>query len=165
LTTAYKSDRNAASRNGGRAVALTMVGGLLFTAAYGAWWVLTPEHAYRVLTSTPGGSHGVIMVLDSPEVRRIILAKDTARDAEVARAGRRDGLRIAHDMFVSAIERQPSVLVAKDSYVRLLEEARVHCEGDLITPYALVRVTSGPSRGKEGWLCLGGDFVRTPWLE
>jgi hypothetical protein len=153
---------NTDSAIGGRAVIACVVGGILLTLGYGAWWMLTPEHAYRVLAHQ---GKGAIMVLDSPEARRIVLTKDSARDAEVAKAGARNVGRIAYYAFVAAIERQPSVLVAKDSYVRVLEESHVRCESDLISEYTLVRVTSGPSRGKEGWLCSGADFAPTIWRE
>jgi hypothetical protein len=137
LTPEYKSDRNVASRNGGRAVALTIAGGLLFTAVYGAWWVLTPEHAYRVSATKDNGS---VMVLDSPEARRLINSREP-------------------------IANQAAILVAQDSYARILQKSQTRCEGDVVSQYTLVRITSGPSRGKEGWLCSGRDFRPTIWNE
>lgn len=127
----------------GRWVIASMVGGLVFSFAYGAYWFLTPDHAYSVL---PADSNGAIMVLDSPETRRLV----SANVAELEKA----------------MKSQPTTLVAQGSYARLLEQTETACEAprSLGAAWARVAITSGPSHGKEGWLCYRRDFAKTAWL-
>lgn len=89
------------------------------------------------------------MIIDSPEVRRLIAREETQEFPVVE--------------FIAALAAQPSNLVAQNSYVQVLERSRASCARDprVTDVYVRVRITSGPSRGKEGWLCQDKDFSPT----
>jgi hypothetical protein len=57
--------------------------------------------------------------------------------------------------LLDAMARQPGVLVAGEQYFRILEQSSVGCADDPITTsnFLRVRVTTGPSKGLEGWAC------------
>jgi hypothetical protein len=129
----------------GRATIVVMVSGLVLSLAYGAWWMLTPDHAYSVRTANASGAR---LIADSPEVRQIIAAEEKNRE---------------HVLFTSPMTDRPSMLIPQGSYARLLERSHAKC--GVASEYARVRITSGLSRGAEGWVCFGNDLVPTRWNE
>ena len=131
---------------GGRALIASVAGGLVLSFGYGAWWLFTPLHAYSIRESEARGAN---MIMDSPEVRRLIAKEEKQEFPEVE--------------FMAALAAQPSNLVAQNSYVQVLDLSRASCARDphVTDVYARVRITSGPSRGKEGWLCQDKDFLPT----
>ena len=64
--------------------------------------------------------------------------------------------------FLLAMARQSGVLVPGNSYVRLLQSSGVRCNLDTTfsTTFIKVRITSGPLKGREGWVC-EDDIQRT----
>jgi hypothetical protein len=114
----------------------------------------------------------VTLITDSPEVRRM-LAEEDAREEEVSRFWREPHTReegIAHirDMashpdqyppgrteFLKAMSQMSGISVAGTSYCDLVERSKSKC-GRLpieTAVYMLVRVTTGSSKGKQGWIC------------
>ncbi len=121
------------------------------------------------------------IILDSPEVRGLIASQEMSEVAEwqnvqrIVReansARRRQGpldeelalhperyipKRLA---FAEAMKRQPTVqAVAQNSYCRFLQRSRASCLNQPIPAgdhhYVRIRITSGPSKGQEGWACM-----------
>jgi hypothetical protein len=66
--------------------------------------------------------------------------------------------------FLLAMSQQPGILVPEKTYVRVLAGSGAECgpiPGHSFT-FVRVRVTSGPLRGREGWVCqgdVGGTFA------
>jgi hypothetical protein len=129
----------------GRATIVAIAGGLFLSLAYGAWWVLTPDHAYSVRATN---SRGARLVMDSPDVRQIIATEEKNRE---------------HILFTSPMADRPSILIPQGTYTRLLERSHAKCGA--ASEYARVRITSGLSRGAEGWLCFPEDVAPTAWRE
>jgi hypothetical protein len=65
--------------------------------------------------------------------------------------------------FFSAMTRAPSVLVPGGSYCRIIEQSQAICSNDPSSnpEYVRVVITSGPSKGVEGWGCEGDGISRT----
>jgi hypothetical protein len=159
---------------------LTVLGSAFAIAAVGigafAWWLFNPNHEFTIHN---GSGDGVRLVSDGPDVRRLF-TNELARVFEETRAGeellekfgpaaiveRRQHPEMyfpEHVKFVEAMAHQPSVTVPVGSYARLLERSRAKCEADpsISGEYAKVRITSGPLRGKAGWLCYWRDLTPT----
>lgn len=66
--------------------------------------------------------------------------------------------------FLYAMARVPAVLVEPNSYCRVLQRSQAKCTNDPESncEFVKVRVTSGPSRGREGWGC-DGDGIYRAW--
>jgi hypothetical protein len=123
-----------------------------------------------------GGSSNaeVLLVFDSPAVRKL-LTDENNREDEVNRSWRGNHTQdeiIKHyqDMmrhpeqyppgrseFLGAMVKMPGLYVASKSYCRVLERSQSRCGARPIetSVYALVRVTTGASRGATGWVCDG----------
>jgi len=62
--------------------------------------------------------------------------------------------------FLDAMARAPGVTVSGESYCRIINRSKAMCDrhpGPNPT-YFKVRISSGPSKGQEGWGCLGEDI-------
>jgi hypothetical protein len=114
----------------------------------------------------------VTLITDSPEVRRLLDEED-AREEEVSRFfrephSREDGNAHVKDMalqpdqyppgrseFLKAMSQMPGISVTGRSYCELIERTKSKCGASPIETavFVLVRVTTGPSRGKRGWIC------------
>jgi hypothetical protein len=137
-------------------------------------------------------SRPVRLVLDSEEVRRLILQQDAFAPKErkeielyfrdiiplgqvmdrekTTEAFRRwDELEKngAHYIpervaFLDALTRAPTVLVAPNSYCRVLQRSRAICASTpwLNPSFVKVRITTGPCRGQGGGGCEGDDITR-----
>ncbi len=111
------------------------------------------------------------LVADSAEVRRL-LSEAASREEKTKRLR----LQLPEDQFTklrldmevhperymsernalfAAMGRQPSVTVVGQQYFRCLEASPAGCAKDPSTTsnYMRVRVTTGPSKGAEGWAC------------
>ena len=66
--------------------------------------------------------------------------------------------------FLDAMARQPGVLVPPSSYCRVVKRSPAKCTKDphYAPTFVKVRITTGPSKGTEGWGC-EGDGVFTAW--
>jgi hypothetical protein len=152
----------------------TVLAALAVATAVVAWWVFSPSHAYYIRDT---GAEPVVLVTDSSEVRRLI-ALEEAHAPEEIKAGEAllqqyEPLAIVerrqhperyfpeHSRFLDALAHQPSVKAPVGSYARLLEMSHAKCCADpsLSGEYAKVRLTSGPLRGREGWLCYRRDLA------
>jgi hypothetical protein len=114
----------------------------------------------------------VLLAYDSPEIRRL-LADEDAREEEFKQFWRdkhtpKDAdqrIRDEHmhperyppgrQEFLRAVTNMPGFAVASKSYCRVIERSKAGCgphsnDGSV---YVLVRVTTGRSRGKTGWVC------------
>jgi len=65
--------------------------------------------------------------------------------------------------FIDAMTRAPGVAVTRNSYCRIVERSEAICSKDPIANprYVKVHITSGPSKGSEGWGCLGDGIGLT----
>jgi hypothetical protein len=129
----------------GRATIVAIAGGFVLSLAYGAWWVLTPDHAYSVRAPN---SKGARLIVDSADVRQLIATEEKNRE---------------HILFTSPMTDRPSILIPQGTYARLLERSHAKC--GVSSEYARVRITSGLSQGVEGWLCFANDLAPTKWIE
>ncbi len=116
----------------------------------------------------------VTLITDSPEVRRM-LAEEDAREEEVDHFRREphtkeEGFQRLEDMrqhpdqyppgrteFLKAMGQMPGISVAGRSYCDLIERSKSTCGRSPIetATFVLVRVTTGRSKGKSGWICQG----------
>jgi hypothetical protein len=141
-----------------------------------AWWVFSPTHAYYIRDT---GTEPVLLIADSSEVRHLI-AREEAHAPEEVKVGEAllqqyEPLAVVerrehperyfpeHIRFLDALTHQPHVTAPAGSYARLLEMSHAKCNSDpsLSGEYAKVRLTSGPMRGREGWLCYWRDLTPT----
>jgi hypothetical protein len=90
------------------------------------------------------------LVLDSPEVRRLILLQES-----------RTSDSPEHVRFIAAMAEQPGIEIPARSYARLVESSRARCGDDPTNHenYLRVRVTTGALKGEEGWTCVPRDFM------
>jgi len=114
----------------------------------------------------------VRLVADSPEVRRLIAHEDTFEDAlnrfwrdkhtqEERNERIQDMMRhperypVGRSEFLDAVAKMPGFYVPAKSYCRVIERSMSRCGGTPIetTVYMFVRITTGPSQGKRGWVC------------
>ena len=67
-------------------------------------------------------------------------------------------------VFLDAMARAPAVQVAPNSYCRVLQRSQAKCTRDpeFTCEFVKVRITSGPSKGQEGWGC-EGDGIFGAW--
>jgi hypothetical protein len=65
--------------------------------------------------------------------------------------------------FIDAMARARCVAVMPNSYCRIIERAEAICSKvPVANPrYVKVHITSGPSKGSEGWGCLGDGIGLT----
>ena len=111
------------------------------------------------------------LVADSAEVRHL-LAEAANRETETDRLRRelpdQQLIQLTIDMrehperymverrkLLDTMGRQPGVFVTGEQYFRILEQSPAGCADDPVTTsnYLRVRVTTGPSKGSEGWAC------------
>ena len=109
------------------------------------------------------------LVLDSPSVERLldrndlIAGKDWPRhtDQERMRGYQYVGehleeFRAERHVLLAAMAKQPGVTVEGRQSFRLLRESSASCEPSgqsSSSIFILVRVSTGPSKGTEGWVC------------
>jgi hypothetical protein len=100
---------------------------------------------------------------------RSLLSEAEIRDAEWARLSMPWGNQADYQRFVAdymplrhslidAMDRATGFGVAGGSYCRILERSHAQCESAAAfysTTYVKIRVTTGASKGKEGWVCQG----------
>jgi hypothetical protein len=122
----------------------------------------------------------VLLVSDSPEVRRLIADED-AGEEEVNRFWREhhsaeeihqrlmdmaqhpERYPPGRSEFLETMTHMPGVYVEGRSYCSVIVRSKSTC-GRLpieTASYLLVRISTGPSRGKEGWICeskVAGQF-------
>jgi hypothetical protein len=117
----------------------------------------------------------VLLAYDSPEIRRL-LADENAREEEVndsfwrSKPTREDGIKRIQDMsmhseryppgrqeFMNTMKNMPAFSVPAKSYFTVIESSKSRCGCMPVETlsYVFVRVTTGPSRGKQGWACGG----------
>ena len=82
---------------------------------------------YRINTGL-SNSTSVRVAYDSPEVRKLVA--DSPGD----------------------VLKMPGFTVPVKSYCSIIERSTSNCEATAAV-YVLIKVTSGPSRGKQGWTC------------
>jgi hypothetical protein len=148
----------------------------LFIAGAGCTF-LSSNRNWRISGSA---NSRVLLVSDSPEVRHLIIGED-AREEEVSRfwrEGHNKEERIEHvrDMmqhpdqypagrkgFLETMARMPGVYVPVRSYCNILEQSKSRCGVSPIetATYVLIQVTTGPSRGQQGWVC--SNLVPGQW--
>lgn len=123
------------------------------------------------------------LVTESSEVRRLLAegrTQDEKRELQL-REGTHDqqvqhveDIELHPDLYMverrkllSAMGRQPGVLVTGKQYFRVIEQSSVLCANDPITTgaeYVKVQVSTGPAKGIVGWACSAdvqptGDWV------
>ena len=120
------------------------------------------------------GSHHakVLLISDSSEVRRL-LAEEDVREEGVSRFWREkhtneeirnriedmmklpEHYPVGRSEFLQAMGRMPGVYVSEKSYCRIIESSKSTCGRIPIetATFVMVRITSGPSQGKQGWVC------------
>ena len=82
---------------------------------------------YRIDTGLSNATN-VRVAYDSPEVRKLLV--DSPND----------------------VLKMPGFTVPAKSYCSIIQRSTTNCEGRQAV-YVLINVTSGPSRGKQGWTC------------
>lgn len=104
--------------------------------------MFNPERQYWVV-GDPGIAR-VNLVADTPEVRALL----SELNAHQGEKDRRSNL-------LAAVASAPGFLVPAKSYCTIVEDSDARCGSDPVytVTYRLVRMTSGPARGKEGWIC------------
>ncbi len=104
------------------------------------------------------------LVVDSPEVRQLIVNQE----AEIASEDLQDESRQPEKYmprrlaFIASMDRQPFIMVvAQNSYCRFLKQTRASCSKNPFSDgsYMKVRITTGPSKGQEGWSCMSEDVA------
>jgi hypothetical protein len=123
----------------------------------------------------------VRFIRDSPRVRALLAGSEAYLETEwqnVLRAIRsaggfnKNGGSLSEELFLhperfipkrfaflERMRRQPvASAVARSSYIRFLKRTKASCDDDLVLPqnriYVRIRITSGPSKGQEGWACM-----------
>lgn len=147
------------------------------TRAIGLWCVVTvaiqigcraldPDYAYRTRPYSV-----TRLTLDSPGVRRLLAAAG-AREKEENEYWRGQNqeaqLQQIEDMelhperymverskLLNAMAQQPGFEVTGEQYFREIDQSDAGCakEPASSSNYVLVRVTTGPLKGREGWAC------------
>jgi hypothetical protein len=111
------------------------------------------------------------LVADSPEVRRLLADaenQDDENDSLLRQLPREQGIQRMHDMaahperymaerrkFLDAMLRLPGVVVSGEQYFSIVGQSAARCADDPLSTsfYLLVRTTTGPAKGSEGWAC------------
>jgi len=139
--------------------------------------------AFKARFSSITADRPVRLVLDSPEVRQLIARQEAFQPRERAEIDhfKKDRDRERTDdaagplreslqhperyipertAFLDAMAQAPGVIVPGKSYCRILARSEAMCSRQpYYNPtYLKVRITSGPSKGQEGWACLGDDI-------
>jgi hypothetical protein len=132
--------------------------------------LINPNRHYSIRANPPTAQ--VLAVYDSPEIRRLI-ADESAREEFVKRFWQEnhteeERIERVEDMdrhpehypqgrseFLQAMANQPGFYVASETYCRVLKRSESRCGRTLLqtSAYELIRVTTGPTRGKQGWVC------------
>jgi hypothetical protein len=155
-----------ASRNQLRFLLATIVGLLNSVGCE----LINPNRHYSIRGNPPTAQ--VLAVYDSPEIRRLI-ADESGREEFVKRFWQEN--HTAEEMiervqeieqhperyptgrseFLHAMANQPGFYVPSETYCRVLKRSESRCGRTLLetSAYELIRVTTGPSRGKQGWVC------------
>jgi hypothetical protein len=121
-------------------------------------------------------------VADSPQVRRLL---SEAANLEAEKHRSRQALpdpqqvQLTIDMrahpkrymaerskLIETMAQQAGILVTGEQYFRILEESPAGCADDPVTTsnYLRVRVSTGPSKGSEGWACSRDVQPRGQWV-
>lgn len=150
------------NRNGVRQVLLMAIPVLALAGCR----ALDPRYAYVTGESTPR------LVRDSPEVRRLLeqawrhnlvagelwvgRTEQEVVQLEYDINTQRDKYMTERRALFADMARQPGITVTGKQYFRLLRESATVCDpfGPIASDvYVLVRVTTGPAKGAEGWAC------------
>ncbi len=137
-------------------------------------------------------TRSVRLILDSVEVQHLISRQESlsSRDRQEIDRYTQDVLRLAPECmhpgdtcprleelekngaryipervaFLDAMATEPGFSVPPNSYCRVVQRSPARCtKNPHYTPtFVKVRITTGPSKGKEGWGC-EGDGVFTAW--
>jgi hypothetical protein len=114
-------------------------------------------------------SSTVHVVNDSMEIRHLI-SEAEALDARWEPLSLSQFVdRAAHERFATeympnrrrlldAMNQAPGFTVVGGSYCRIIEKSGAQCEAEAAfysTTYVKVRISTGPAKGKEGWVCKG----------
>jgi len=93
--------------------------------------MFNPNRQFWVYGESPKAQ--VRLVIDTPEVRNFLAEPDARQDMTNA----------------------PGFYVPAKSYCVIVQNSHAKCVSKPVYTefYKLVRITSGPSKGKEGWLC------------
>ncbi len=85
----------------------------------------------------------------------VTAAFDTAQTRELIRAqGARNEQFVGRGEFLEAMAKMPGFLVPYRSQCEVVERSRAACGPPLYNElFVKVRITTGPMRGKEGWVC------------
>jgi hypothetical protein len=112
-----------------------------------------PDRHWRFREDTNANSK---LVFDSLELRRLI-AEQESRNQELPEPipGR--------SQFLDAVRRQPGVSVPPGPYARQLERSKASCEPgqSKVGRLTRIRITTGPLKGMEGWVCEHYDIGLT----
>ena len=95
-------------------------------------------------------------VYGGPGIARVSLITDTpAVRALLSELSAHQGEKDRRSNLLAAVAGAPGFLVPAKSYCTIVEDSQVRCGSDPVytVSYRLVRITSGPSRGREGWTC------------
>lgn len=133
------------------------------------------------------GADSIRLILDSPSVRELLARQEAVEERERrnvdqalqagVNGGRSNAGMVWQDIvlhperyipnrlaFIESMQLQPAdSVVARFSSCRFLKQSRARCGRQPLydSYYAKVRITSGPSTGKEGWSCMYEDVALT----
>ena len=124
---------------------------------------------WRIVGNPPNAR--VVIAYDSTEVRRV-LAQEDAHEEDVDRlmqeASPQARLKLTQDMalhperypstrsaFLEAMAKMPGFTVPAKSYCKVIQHSHSGCGPSHLetAAFVLVEIISGPSRGKQGWVC------------
>jgi len=104
--------------------------------------IFHPERQYWVYAGP--GIPRVKLISDTPEVRTLLFDLNAHQKENDRRSN-----------LLSAVAGAPGFLVPVKSYCTIILDSEARCGADPVytISYRLVRITSGPLRGREGWTC------------
>ena len=143
--------------------------------------LISSNRDFRIYGGSPNTQ--VLLVTDSPEVRQVLTDED-AREEGVNRYWREaqtpeERRERIEDMtkhpehypssrseFLQSMARMPGVYVPERSYCRVIQRSKSTCGPTPIETavYVMVSVTTGASRGRQGWVCESSIQKLSPFL-
>jgi hypothetical protein len=141
---------------------------IVFVSSLGCALIYS-DRQFRISGSSH--SHPVFLIPDSSEVRHL-LAEEDVREEDVSHFWREKHTKeevrkriqditknpeqypVGRSEFLQAMGRIPGVYVS-GSYCRIIERSKSTCGQNSIetAPFVMVRITTGASRGTQGWVC------------
>jgi hypothetical protein len=149
---------------------------LVITFCAGIMHRLGPDYAYESMSA----SSSTRLVPDSPAIDQLLARNDLIAGQDWPghtyeervrgyedQMRHRDEFKAEHQPLFDAMAIGSGVTVEGRQYFRLLRQSTTSCEpsGSVSSSiYILVRTSTGPSKGKEGWVCTkdvgpSGDLV------